>query len=100
MAKIQTAFTNNLKIDLPIIVAPMFLVSNVDMLVAAAESGAIGAVPALNYRPIENFKKALEELKSKTSKPYGVNLIVQKSNPMAKDQLKIALEAGVPFFIT
>ncbi len=78
----------------------MFLVSNVDMVVEASESGAIGTFPALNYRPIEEYKKALNEIKSRTQKPIGVNIIVNKSNTRQKEDLKWALEAGVELFIT
>ena len=42
-----------MNIKYPIIAAPMFLVSNEDMVVETSEAGAIGAFPALNYRPIE-----------------------------------------------
>jgi len=97
---IQTDFTKMLKIKYPIIAAPMFLVSNEDMVVEASEAGAIGAFPALNYRPIENFKKALENIKSRTKKPVCLNIIVNKSNVRQNDDLKLALDAGVEMFIT
>lgn len=98
--RIETPFTKLVGIDLPIIVAPMFLVSNEAMLIASAEAGALGVAPSLNFRPLEKFHEALKTIRSKTSKPYGINLIVQKSNPYIKDHLKACLDAGVPFFIT
>ena len=52
-----------LGIDFPIIVAPMFLVSNSKMLIEASNSGITGCVPALNYRTIDEFKKAILEIK-------------------------------------
>lgn len=100
MKKIETSFTQMLGIQYPIIGAPMFLVSNTDMVVNTSEAGAIGTFPALNYRPIEEYKKALTEIKSRTKKPVGVNVIVNKSNVRAKDDIKIALDAGVELFIT
>jgi len=87
-------------IKYPVIAAPMFLVSNVDMVVESSESGALGTFPALNYRPIEEYKKALTEIKARTQKPVGVNIIVNKSNVRQKDDLKHALDAGVELFIT
>jgi nitronate monooxygenase len=100
MAQIQTSFTDLMKCDLPIIGAPMFLVSNVEMVVAISEAGGVGAFPALNYRPIEQYQKALKEMKARTQKPIGVNIIVNKSNTRQADDLKHALDAGVNLFIT
>jgi nitronate monooxygenase len=100
MAKIKTAFTELMKCDLPLIGAPMFLVSNVKMVVAISEAGGVGAFPALNYRPVDKYREALGQMKAQTKKPIGVNIIVNKSNTRAKDDLKYALEAGVDLFIT
>ncbi len=98
--KIQTPFTKMMNIDYPIIAAPMFLVSNVEMVTAVSNAGGIGTFPALNYRPIEKYIGALKEMKSKTKKPIGVNVIVNKSNTRANDDIKYALDAGVELFIT
>ncbi len=98
--KLQTEFTELFGIKYPIIAAPMFLVSNVDMVVESSEAGAIGTFPALNYRPIEKYIEALKEMKSRTQKPIGVNIIVNKSNTRQKEDLKHALDAGVELFIT
>jgi nitronate monooxygenase len=100
MDKITTSFTEMLGIRYPIIGAPMFLVSNVDMIVAISEAGGIGTFPALNFRPIEEYKKTLQELKKRTQKPIGVNIIVNKSNTRQSEDLKLALDAGVELFIT
>lgn len=100
MRKIQTPFTKLLKIDLPIIAAPMFLVSNEDIVVRASEAGAVGAFPALNYRPVEKYAEALKAMRTRTKKPIGVNIIVNKSNTRQDQDLKIALDHGVDFFIT
>lgn len=89
-----------LDVKYPVIMAPMFLVSNVDMIVEAVESGIAAAFPALNYRTDEDLRSAINEIKSKTSKPFGVNLIVNKSNPKFPQQLETCVELGVGFFIT
>ena len=96
----KTALTDLLGIELPIIMAPMFLVTNVEMIVNAGESGIAGCIPALNFRTIEELEKGLKEIKARTSKPFGVNLIVNKSNILAKKQLHKCLDMGVNFFIT
>lgn len=98
--KIETAFTRLMGVDLPIIAAPMFLVSNVDLVVAASEAGGIGTFPSLNYRPPEKYSEALAEMKKRTKKPIGVNIIVNKSNTRQGEDLKRALDAGVEMFIT
>lgn len=100
MRSIPTAFTEMMKIQLPIIAAPMFLVSNEDMVVEASEHGAIGTFPALNYRPIEKYREALSKIRARTKKPIGVNIIVNKSNTRQSEDLKYALDAGVDLLIT
>lgn len=100
MKTIETPFTKMLNIQFPIIGAPMFLVSNVDMVVAISEAGGVGTFPTLNYRPSENFESALKEIKARTKKPIGINIIVNKSNTRAERDLKIALDHGVELFIT
>lgn len=97
---IPTQMTSQLGIQFPIIGAPMFLVSNVDMVVGISEAGAIGTFPALNYRPIEKYRAALAEMKKRTKKPIGVNVIVNKSNTRQPEDVKAALDAGVELFIT
>jgi nitronate monooxygenase len=96
----KTALTDLLGTELPIIMAPMFLVTNTKMIVAAAESGVAGCIPALNFRTIEELEVGLKEIRAKTNKPFGVNLIVNKSNIHAKKQLHKCLDMGVNFFIT
>ncbi|MDZ4084000.1 MAG: nitronate monooxygenase, partial [Bdellovibrionales bacterium] len=100
LATIKTQMTDQLGITFPIIGAPMFLVSNVDMVVAISEAGAIGTFPALNYRPIEKYREALVEMKKRTKKPIGVNVIVNKSNTRQAEDIRIALDHGVELFIT
>ncbi len=100
MPKIETAFTKMFNIELPLIAAPMFLVSNEALVCEASEAGAMGAFPALNYRPIEKYREALRSIRARTKKPIGVNIIVNKSNTRQGEDLKWALDAGVDLFIT
>lgn len=89
-----------LGIDHPIIVAPMFLISNVEMVVAACENGATAAFPALNYRSDAELREAIAAIRQQTTQPFGVNLIVNKSNPKAAQQLETLLDLKVDFIIT
>lgn len=100
MPAIETPFTKLMGIQNPIIAAPMFLVSNEDIVVEASEAGGIGVFPALNFRPIERYRDALKTIKNRTKKPIGVNVIVNKSNIRQGEDLKLALDAGVELFIT
>ena len=78
MAKTTTTLQELLGIEHPIIVAPMFLVSNVKMVTAAMQKNIAGCIPALNYRTDDALKKAILKLqKAKTAKgAFGINIIV------------------------
>ncbi len=89
-----------LGIQYPVIVAPMFLISNTKMIKAALESGVTAAFPALNYRTDAELRAAIADIKAASSKPFGVNLIVNKSNPKYPGQLKTLLDTKVDFIIT
>jgi len=98
--KIETKFTKQFNVDYPIICAPMFLVSTEKLVTSVSNAGGIGTFPALNFRPIENYRSAIKEIKNQTDKPFGINIIVQKSNKYQKDQIDIALQENVPLMIT
>lgn len=89
-----------LGIDYPIIVAPMFLISNTKMIKAALSNGVTAAFPALNYRTDAELRASIQEIKAFSSKPFGVNLIVNKSNPKYRPQLETLLELKVDYIIT
>lgn len=105
MEKINTQFTQALNLELPIIMAPMFLVSNEAMLLAAMNAGILGCFPTLNFRRDNELEQILDHLNTAKAHlqgkgNYGVNLIVQKSNPLYQKHLDICLSKKVPFFIT
>ena len=89
-----------LDIEYPILMAPMFLISNTKMIIAALESGCTAAFPALNYRTNKELIKAVSEIRKASSKPFGVNLIVNKSNPKYKSQLKVLFDLEIDYIIT
>ena len=100
----RTRLTDMLHLDHPLIMAPMFLVSNVAMTVEGMRCGVAGCIPALNYRTLEELRAALRELKAAKTKygkgAFGFNLIVNKSNPKAMDQLGVICKEGCDFIIT
>lgn len=96
----QPALCKLLNIDFPIIVAPMFLVSNDKMAVEAIKAGVTAAIPALNYRTVDELRENIRFIKSQVDGPFGINLIVNKSNFLYKEQLKTICEEKVAFIIT
>ncbi|MDG1901077.1 MAG: nitronate monooxygenase [Bacteroidales bacterium] len=96
----KPSLSEMLGIEHSIIMAPMFLVTNVEMMICALDNGITAAIPALNFRTDVDMRKALNEIKSHTSKPFGVNLIVNKSNIKLKKQLQTCLDLEVAFIIT
>jgi nitronate monooxygenase len=89
-----------LGIEFPVIMAPMFLVSDEKMILEALKSGITGAIPALNYRSTDGLRSAIRSIKSLSDKPFGINLIVNKSNFKYKEQLQVCCEERVDFIIT
>lgn len=96
----MTTLDKLLGIQYPIIVAPMFLISNTKMIKSALDCGVTAAFPALNYRTDHELRAAIHEIREHSNKPFGVNLIVNRSNPKYKPQLKTLLELKVDFIIT
>ena len=96
---------------IPVIGAPMFLVSGTDLVVAQCTAGVIGTFPTLNARPQEELPTWLTEIKTRLTayktqhpqavvSPFGVNLIVHPSNPRWEGDLEICAQHEVPLFIT
>ena len=96
----ENELTEMLNIDIPIIMAPMFLVSNAKMTIEAINSGITGCIPALNYRTIPELRKAILEVKENSQGPLGINLIVNKFNTKMEKQLEVCVELGVDYIIT
>jgi nitronate monooxygenase len=98
----KPTLTSLLNIDRPVIIAPMFLVSNTKMVIEGMKSGVAGCIPALNYRTLEELRASIIELREAKVKggSFGYNLIVNKSNIKYKDQLAVLCEEKVDFIIT
>lgn len=101
---LKSQVSDLLNLSLPVIMAPMFLVSNEDMMKEAIRNGIAGCFPSLNYRKEGELDAVLKRLNAEFSRyakgSYGVNLIVQRSNPLFEKHLKICVENKVPFYIT
>lgn len=95
------------RLRLPIISAPMFLGSGVDLVVGACRAGVLGTFPALNLRTTEDFdgwltqiEDALAEPGDRQPAPYGVNFIVHSSNKRIEADLERIVAHEVPLVIT
>ena len=99
---IKPTLTSLLSINRPLIMAPMFLVSNTKMVIEGMKSGIAGCIPALNYRTLDELRTSVIELRAAkvAGGSYGYNLIVNKSNSKYKDQLAVLCEEKVDFIIT
>lgn len=100
MELIKAKLCELLGIEFPVIMAPMFLVSDEKMIIEAIKSGITGAIPALNYRNTNDLRRAIRKIKSEANGPFGINLIVNNSNFLYKEQLQVCCEEQVDFFIT
>ncbi|AMY68520.1 NAD(P)H-dependent flavin oxidoreductase [Frigidibacter mobilis] len=90
---------------LPAIASPMFLASGLDLVVETCRAGMVGTFPALNQRTSEGFRDWLHQIRDRLegypgAAPFGVNLIVHKSNPRLEADLQICIEEKVPLIIT
>jgi nitronate monooxygenase len=100
---LPTALEGRLK--LPAIASPMFLASGPDLVVETCRSGVIGTFPALNQRTSEGYGDWLTEIEERLAAhpdaaPYGVNLIVHRSNARLEADLEVTVARKVPLVIT
>lgn len=101
-------FIKNL--SLPVIAAPMFLISGPKLVVECCKNGIVGTFPALNQRTSEGFEEWLIQIKSelktfeaetgKKAAPFGVNLVVHPTNPRLEADVKLCIKHKVPIVIT
>lgn len=97
------------RLRLPVIAAPMFLGSGVDLVVGACRSGVVGTFPALNLRTTEDFDAWLTQIDEALAEPdesgrepapYGVNFVVHRTNKRIEADLEKIVEHQVPIVIT
>jgi len=99
------------RLRLPIVAAPMFIVSNPALVLAQCTSGIVGSFPALNARPAEQLDEWLTLIREtltaydrahpdRPSAPFAVNQIVHRSNDRLEHDLALCVEHRVPIVIT
>jgi nitronate monooxygenase len=99
------------RLALPVIAAPLFIISNPDLVIADCTSGVVGAFPSLNARPAEKFEEWLVKITTalaawdaahpeQPAAPFAVNLIVHRSNERLLHDLELCVKYRVPIVIT
>jgi len=83
---------NNKLIDrlrLPVIVAPMFLVSGPDLVIASSNAGLIGSFPGPNARTAEELEEWMHQINKSTSNPWAFNMITHKTYDRFSEELEL-----------
>ena len=98
------------RLSLPLVAAPMFLLSGPELVIACCKAGIVGTFPALNRRSSDEFEQWLIEITEALAQyeretgvrpaPFGVNLIVHASNPRLQADLDLCVRYRVPLVIT
>ncbi|MGB0965911.1 MAG: NAD(P)H-dependent flavin oxidoreductase [Litorivicinus sp.] len=88
--------------QLPIIAAPMFLISGPELVVACCKAGIVGTFPALNQRTTQGLDEWLTQIKSQLPPDtrFGINLIVHPTNERLQADLEVIVAHQVPLVIT
>ena len=97
-------------LSLPVVVAPMFLISTPKLVIECCKNGIVGTFPALNQRTTEGFEEWVIEIKTELAKfeketgkkaaPFGVNIIVHQTNPRVMADMQIVVKHRIPLIIT
>jgi nitronate monooxygenase len=101
MTAFSTPLSRKLGLTYPIVAAPMFLISNREMIVAAAEAGILGTMPSLNARTAEAFEEDLRWIRQQTDRPFGINVTIGLTAPeRLQRDVELCFEYEVPVLLT
>src|SRR5579863_10375404 len=101
----------NRKFDVPVIGAPLFILSDPKLVIAQCVAGVIGAFPALNARPATQLDEWIHEITEtlaahdrahpeRPAAPFAINQIVHRTNERLEHDLGVAVRRKVPLVIT
>ncbi|MBV5259899.1 nitronate monooxygenase [Synechococcus moorigangaii CMS01] len=99
------------RLSVPVIGAPLFIISHPDLVIAQCKAGVVGSFPALNARPQSQLDEWLDQITSeldsynranpdKPAAPFAVNQIVHRSNERLEADLETCAKYKVPLVIT
>lgn len=98
---LSTPLSKKLGLKYPFVSAPMFLISNREMIVASAEAGILGCMPSLNARTPEKLKEDLAWIRERTDRPFGVNLTIGlTARERVEADMALCIEYGVEVLVT
>ncbi|HUP43604.1 MAG TPA: nitronate monooxygenase [Thermoanaerobaculia bacterium] len=103
---LDTALTRHAGIEVPLLCGAMYPCSNPELVAAASEAGGLGIVQpiSLTYVHRHDFREGLRLIRSLTSKPIGMNALIEQSSKAYRERMErwvdAALEEGVRFFVT
>lgn len=106
MSALETPFTRQVGIAVPLICGAMYPCSNPELVAAVSEAGGIGIIQpiSLTYVHGHDFREGLRLIRRLTSKPIGMNALIEQSSRAYRRRMErwidIALDEGVRFFIT
>ena len=98
-------------LPLPVIAAPLFIISTPQLVIAQCKAGVVGSMPALNARPVSQLDDWLAEITEtlaaynlahpdKPAAPFAINQIVHKSNDRLEHDMAMCVKYKVPIIIT
>src|SRR5512139_2642135 len=99
------------RLTLPVIGAPMFIVSGPELVIAQCKAGVVGSFPALNARPKEQLEAWIVRIKNELAEhraqhpgarvaPFAVNQIAHRSNDRLEHDVEVCVRHEVPIIIT
>ena len=106
MVTLATRFTQQARIEVPLICGAMYPCTNPELVAAVSEAGGIGIVQPLSmvYVHGHDLREGLRLLRRLTSQPIGMNVLIERSSRTYEERMRrwldVALEEGVRFFVT
>jgi nitronate monooxygenase len=99
------------RLSVPVVAAPLFIISNPALVIAQCKAGVVGSFPALNARPVSQLDEWLAEITEtlaaydkanpdRKSAPFAVNQIVHRSNTRLEQDLALCAKYKTPIVIT
>jgi nitronate monooxygenase len=99
------------RLSVPVVGAPLFIISGPELVIAQCKAGIVGSFPALNARPADQLEVWLERINqeldswnqahpARQAAPYAVNQIVHKSNSRLEHDMELCVKYKVPIVIT
>ncbi|SED12883.1 nitronate monooxygenase [Pseudomonas saponiphila] len=99
------------RLRLPVVAAPLFIISTPELVIAQCKAGIVGSFPALNARPAERLSEWIEQITQalaehdrlhpeRPAAPFAVNQIVHRSNDRLEQDMAVCVKYKVPIIIT